>query len=73
MESSKTKRAREKKGKDRMKKKVLRIVTSIKINPDLWKEVKIQAIREELTISEALEEALKEWLVKKRKAQKSRG
>lgn len=45
--------------------KVLRIVTSIKINPELWKQVKIAAIREDLTISEVLEEALQDWLVKK--------
>lgn len=50
-----------------MKKDVIRSVTSIKINPDLWKEAKIEAIREDLSVSEALEEALQEWVDRKRK------
>lgn len=36
--------------------------TSIKIDPDLWKEVKIEAIRREITVSDLLEEALKKEL-----------
>ena len=33
--------------------------TSIKIDPDLWKEVKIEAIRRDVTVSDLLEEVLK--------------
>ena len=43
-----------------------RITTSIKIDPKLWKETKIQAIRDERTVSELLEDAIKEY-IKQRK------
>lgn len=33
--------------------------TSIRVDPDLWKEVKIQAIREDLEVSEFMERAIK--------------
>ena len=36
--------------------------TSIKIDPVLWKEVKIEAIRRNLTVSDFLEETLKKEL-----------
>jgi post-segregation antitoxin (ccd killing protein) len=34
-------------------------VTSIRVDPDLWKEVKIQAIREDIEVSELMERAIK--------------
>lgn len=46
--------------------KIMRVNTSIKIDPRLWKEAKIQAIREDKTVSELLEEAIKEY-IKRRK------
>jgi len=36
--------------------------TSIKINPDIWKEAKIEAIRHGKTVSEVVEEALEAWI-----------
>lgn len=33
---------------------------SIKINPDVWKQAKIQAIEEGITVSKLVEKALKE-------------
>lgn len=36
-----------------------RVATSIKVDPDLWKEVRIQAIREDLEVSELVERALR--------------
>ena len=36
--------------------------TSIKIDPDLWKEVKIEAIRRDLEVSELVELALRKEL-----------
>jgi len=36
--------------------------TSIKIDPDLWKEVKIEAIRRNLEVSELVELALRKEL-----------
>jgi predicted HicB family RNase H-like nuclease len=42
-------------------------VTSVKVNPDLWKEAKIEAIRQGKTLSELIEEALGDWLKAKRR------
>ena len=39
-----------------------REVTSIKVDPELWKEVKIQAIREEIEVSEFMDRAIKREL-----------
>jgi len=36
--------------------------TSIKINPELWKEAKIEAIRHSKTVSELVEEAITRWM-----------
>ena len=36
--------------------------TSIRIDPDLWKEVKIQAIREDAEVSDFMERAIKREL-----------
>ena len=43
-----------------------RITTSIKIDPKLWKETKIQAIQDEITISELLEDAIREYIKRKK-------
>lgn len=43
------------------------IVTSLRVNPDLWKEAKIQAIKEEITLAEVVEKALVEWIKKRKK------
>lgn len=43
-------------------------VTSVKVDPNLWKEAKIEAIKQGTTLSEVIEEALGDWLkAKKRK------
>jgi hypothetical protein len=39
-----------------------REATSIKVDPELWKEVKIQAIREDIEVSELMERALRREL-----------
>jgi len=36
--------------------------TSIKIDPDLWKEAKIEAIRHGITVSELVEGAIERWM-----------
>ena len=41
-----------------------REVTSIKVDPELWKEVKIQAIREEIEVSEFMDRAIRHELQK---------
>jgi len=39
-----------------------RETTSVKIKPTIWKEAKKQAIDEERTVSELIEEALEKWI-----------
>lgn len=41
--------------------------TSIKVDPDLWKEAKIEAIKHERTVSELVEEALENWIKEHKK------
>lgn len=43
-----------------------RIVTSVKIDEDIWKKAKIEAINQDMQLSEILENAIDEW-IKKRK------
>jgi predicted HicB family RNase H-like nuclease len=44
--------------------------TSIKIRPDVWKEAKIAAIRQDMELSELVEKALEAWM---KKGEKSEG
>jgi len=46
---------------------VQRETTSIKVNPELWKEAKIEAIRHGKTVSELVEEAIEDWIKEHRK------
>jgi hypothetical protein len=39
-----------------------REATSIKIKPSVWKDAKKQAIDEEKTVSELVEEAITKWM-----------
>ena len=39
-----------------------KITTSIMVDPELWKKVKMEAVERGITLSEAVEEALKAWL-----------
>lgn len=41
--------------------------TSIRVDPELWKEVKIEAIRRDMEVSELVEQALKKELSTKGK------
>lgn len=50
-----------------MLEKKKQMVTSLRVNPDLWKEAKIEAIREEITLAEVVEQALEEWITNKAK------
>lgn len=43
-------------------KTIERVSTSIRINPDVWKDAKIQAIKDDFTVSEMLEEAIREYI-----------
>lgn len=44
-----------------------KIVTSVKIDEDIWKKTKIEAISRDLQLSESLEQALDEWIKKQGK------
>jgi len=37
-------------------------ITSLRVDPELWKEVKIQAIKHDMTLGNLVDEALKEWI-----------
>ena len=49
---------------------IKRMSTSINIDPNLWDEVKISAIRKKVTVSEYFEEALKEKLERENEREK---
>lgn len=40
-------------------------VTSLRINPEIWKEAKVAAIQNDITLTELLEEAIHCWIKKK--------
>jgi hypothetical protein len=48
---------------------VKREPTSIKIRPDIWKEAKIAAIRQDMELSELVEKALEAWMKKGEKSE----
>jgi predicted HicB family RNase H-like nuclease len=41
------------------------LVTSLRVDSDLWKEAKVQAIRHDITLTELVEEALTLWMQEK--------
>jgi post-segregation antitoxin (ccd killing protein) len=45
--------------------KVKRVTTSIKIDPELWKDAKIEAIKHDMDLSDFVESALKKELKKR--------
>lgn len=49
------------------KEKTIRANTSVNIDQELWKEAKIEAIKKDITISEMLENAIREYIKKKEK------
>jgi predicted HicB family RNase H-like nuclease len=40
------------------------IVTSLKVDPELWKKAKIAALECDITLGELIDQALREWLEK---------
>lgn len=40
--------------------------TSIKIKPDVWKNAKIEAIKQDMDLSELVERAIEAWIDKKK-------
>jgi predicted HicB family RNase H-like nuclease len=46
------------------------LVTSLRIDPEIWKEAKIQAIKHDMTLTELLEEAINCWIKQQNKEKK---
>jgi hypothetical protein len=46
------------------------LVTSLRIDPEIWKEAKIQAIKHDITLTELLEEAINCWIRQQTKERK---
>lgn len=43
------------------------LVTSLRIDPEIWKEAKVQAIRNDITLTQLVEEAINCWIKEKTK------
>ena len=41
------------------------LVTSLRVDPELWKEAKIQAIRHDLTLADVVDVAIRDWIKNK--------
>ncbi len=41
------------------------LVTSLRIDPEIWKEAKVQAIKNDMTLTELVEEAIRLWIQEK--------
>jgi hypothetical protein len=45
-------------------------VTSLRVDPELWKKTKMTAISCDKTLGDAIDEALREWIQKQEKCNK---
>lgn len=46
------------------------IVTSLRVNPDLWKKARVAAIESDITLGDLIDQAIREWLQKQEKCKK---
>jgi predicted HicB family RNase H-like nuclease len=46
------------------------IVTSLKVNPELWKQAKIAALECDITLGELIDRAIREYIEKQEKRKK---
>jgi predicted HicB family RNase H-like nuclease len=46
------------------------IVTSLKVNPELWKQAKIEALKCDITLGELIDQAVRDWIEKQEKRKK---
>jgi predicted HicB family RNase H-like nuclease len=46
------------------------IVTSLKVNPELWKHAKIAALEGDITLGELIDRAIREYIEKQEKCKK---
>ena len=42
------------------------IVTSLRVDADTWKRAKIEAIKQDMTLTELIDNALKSWIEKQK-------
>ena len=40
------------------------LVTSLRIDPDIWKDAKVAAIQNDMTLTQLVEEAIQQWIKK---------
>jgi len=43
------------------------VVTSLKVDPVLWKQAKIEALKADITLGELVDQAIREWIKKREK------
>lgn len=43
------------------------IVTSLKVNPELWKQAKIAALECDITLGELIDQAIRDWIKNREK------
>ena len=43
------------------------VVTSLRVDPELWKKAKMKALENDITLGEVIDEALREWIKKQEK------
>ncbi len=48
------------------------IVTSLKVDPVLWKKAKMEALKYDITLGRLVDEAVKEWIEKKQRDEKKK-
>jgi len=45
-------------------------VTSLRIDPELWKKAKIEAVKCDITLGDLIDEAIRDWIQKKEDCKK---
>lgn len=46
------------------------VVTSLKVDPELWKKAKMEALKQDITLGRLVDEAVREWIEKKQAGEK---
>lgn len=47
-------------------------VTSLKVDPELWKKAKMEALKHDITLGRLVDEAVREWIKKKQEGEKKK-
>ncbi len=48
------------------------VVTSLKVDPELWKKAKMEALKRDITLGHLVDEAVREWIEKKQGEEKKK-